>query len=178
FAQSLLALMAIVALLLLIACTNIAGLLLARAMSRRREMAVRVALGAGRGRIVRQVLTESLLLSVAASGVGIVLAYFGAIALVRSWPIDGRILAHYSVEIPVGPDTHVLLFTARFAVAGQRRPRAQRVSARRTIPAVPGTAWPARGDSRCAHGHAQRGDPDRGAGGKPVCGRGRLSRKA
>src|SRR5207237_313483 len=116
FAQSLLALMAIVALLLLIACTNIAGLLLARAMSRRREMAVRVALGAGRGRIVRQVLTESLLLSVAASGVGIVLAYFGAIALVRSWPIDGRILAHYSVEIPVGPDTHVLLFTAGIAL--------------------------------------------------------------
>jgi predicted permease len=115
FARPLLALMAIVTVLLLIACTNVAGMLLARGASRRREMVMRVALGAGRLRVVRQVLTESLLLAAAASACALVLAYYGADVLARSWPFDLRVWPQ-PPEIPVKPDAHVLLFTAGIAL--------------------------------------------------------------
>ncbi|MGH9663277.1 MAG: ABC transporter permease, partial [Bryobacteraceae bacterium] len=116
FAKPLLALMAVVSLLLLIACTSVASLLLARAAARQREMALRVSLGAGRFRLVRQVLTESLLLSVTGAVPGVFLAYFGAGALVRLLLSGRSIIGMPRVEIQVHPDWHVLLFTGAVAL--------------------------------------------------------------
>lgn len=117
FGKPLLALMAMVGLLLLIACTNIASLLLARGAARQKEMAVRVSLGAGRLRLVSQVLTESLLLAGVGSLLGILLAYFGADGLIRiltsGRPIVGL---PQPLEISAQPDLHMLIFTAGIAL--------------------------------------------------------------
>jgi predicted permease len=109
FAKPLLALMAIVGLLLLIACANVASMLLARGAARQHEMAVRASLGAGRFRLARQVLTESLLLSVAGTMLGVVLAYFGASLLVRMILAARRIGT--PLQLHVHTDAKVLFFT-------------------------------------------------------------------
>jgi predicted lysophospholipase L1 biosynthesis ABC-type transport system permease subunit len=115
----LLILMAVVVAILLIACGNISGLLTVRGAARRREMATRLALGASRGRIARQLITESLLLSICGGSVGLALAYaFGRLSpafMARFMPTlygNSRQLA-----IAVDPDARVLLFAAGATIA-------------------------------------------------------------
>jgi predicted permease len=99
--------MVIVAFILLIACANVAGLALARSATRQKEMAVRLALGAGRARIARQLLTESVLLSVAGGAVGVLVAVWGIYAMTK-------LIASGTGEpfnFVVAPDWPVLVFT-------------------------------------------------------------------
>jgi predicted permease len=102
FRSPLLVLMAAVGLILLIACANVANLLLARAQAREKETSMRLALGAGTSRVVRQFLTESLLLAAAGGTLGIILAYRAGDLLARGFT---------DLTFDVHPDISVLMFT-------------------------------------------------------------------
>lgn len=108
--KPLLLLQSVVGLLLLLACTNLASLLLARGATREHEMALRLSRGAGHFRLARQVLTESLLLSAAGGLLGVYVAYFGAGVLAKIIVAERR--PGPALEFHVRTDMHVLLFTA------------------------------------------------------------------
>jgi putative ABC transport system permease protein len=113
YEQPLLILMVVVALVLLIACANVTNLLMARASGRAKEIAVRLALGARRSQLVRQLLVESMLLTISGAALGMVLAYWVDHALVALAP---QRISGDAPMVDVNPDWRVFLFTLGIAL--------------------------------------------------------------
>jgi putative ABC transport system permease protein len=107
----LLIMMAAVGFVLLIACSNVANLYLARGQARSRELAVRTALGAGRGRLVRQLLTEGAVVSLAGGALGVLLAHQGLAVILGSFPFEPPIWMVFDI------DRNVLAFTLAASLA-------------------------------------------------------------
>jgi predicted permease len=111
FSQPLFVLMSIVGVVLLIACANVASLVLSRAASRQPEFSMRLALGAGRGRLVRQLLVESVVLAIAGGLCGLALARWATSALL-TFLSSGRT----PIVLDLAPDTRILAFTAAVSI--------------------------------------------------------------
>jgi putative ABC transport system permease protein len=111
YRKALFTLMAVVGVVLLIACTNIANLLLARAAARQREVSIRMAIGAARRRVVRQLMSESLLLSILGAMGGLFFAVWGSRLLVRFLSKTGS-----KLQLDTAPDLRVLAFTMGVAI--------------------------------------------------------------
>jgi predicted permease len=111
FSTSLLLLMGMVGLVLLIACANVAGLLMARASARQKEIAVRLSLGASRGRVIRQLLAESVLLALIGGFAGLLVSFWASSTLVRLLGSGKN-----PIYLPAGVDTRVLAFTAAVSI--------------------------------------------------------------
>jgi putative ABC transport system permease protein len=132
---------------LLIACANVANLMLARAAVRRREIALRLALGARRGRVVRQLLTESALLATFGAALGVVLAHWGQIGWMRLIPVELPFYINFTANTPVY--AYTVLITAVAAIAAGLAPALHATDGQLAEALREGSAQS--GDSRGSH---------------------------